>query len=108
MNAPLRICRNIWILGNEQTDTTITISIHVEGVYDEYKGNYSVTIPLVVDEDEDNAFWSFNDEPIFINGNGNKCIWKQDSNQWLIGNCDELGVNKGFAHMKDCKCPWPR
>ena len=68
----------------------------------------NLTYRFCLDDNEDNAFWSFNDEPILINGNGNKCIWKQDSNQWLIGNCDELGVNKGFAHMKDCKCPWPR
>ena len=65
-----------------------------------------MTIPVV--EDEENLY-SFNDEPIFINENGTKCIWMQENGTWWIGNCDAITKNdNGFAFMKDCKCPWPR
>ena len=98
-------------VGNEFTNESLKISLTVEGLdsYDEYRGNYSITIKLAGDnEDEDYSF--LNNEPIFVqeNGNNSNCIWKQDNGMWWIGNCDEIGNNNGFAFMNNCDCPWPR
>ena len=79
----------------------------VEGIYEEYEGNYSATIAVLDVDNEDNVYF-FNKEPIFVNENGNKCIWKQNISMWWIGNCEEIGQNKGFAYMNNCKCPWPK
>ena len=76
-------------------------------MHDEYEGNYSATIAVVDVDNADNVYF-FNNEPIFVNENGNKCIWKQDINMWWIGNCEEIGQNKGFAYMNNCQCPWPK
>ena len=73
-------------------------------MYDEYEGNYSAIIAVVDVDNEDNVYF-FNNEPIFTNENGNKCLWKQNTELWLAGNCDEMGQNKGFP-LDGCDCPW--
>ena len=78
--------------------------LHVQGLYDQYVGNYSATIPLT----EENTGFELNNESVFIDENSDNCIWKGEFNTWWIGVCDDVGQNKGFAYMKDCKCPWPR
>jgi len=60
-------------------------------------------IPAV--DDEDNVYF-FNDEPIFTNENGHKCLWKQTTGLWWAGNCDDIGQNKGFPLDDRCHCPW--
>jgi hypothetical protein len=87
------------------TNTSIKINILVQGIFEEYNGQYSVSIPVV--EDEENVY-SYNGEPIFSNKYGTKCIWKLDEETWLIGNCSAIGEDYSFALMKDCKCPWAR
>merc|ERR1719367_1235787 len=52
------------------------MTVYVHGIYDEYNGLYSALIPLQFDEEN---VYIYNNEPIFINENGNKCIWKQVS-----------------------------
>ena len=96
-----------WILGNELNNKTIKITLHVEGLDDDYQGKYSLTRPFAVDDGDDNIY-KYNNEPYFINENSNKCIWKDDTTTWWIGNCDEIGESKGFAYTNDCQCPWPR
>merc|ERR1719367_2695246 len=78
------------------------MTVYVHGIYDEYNGLYSALIPLQFDEEN---VYIYNNEPIFINENGNKCIWKQVSGLWIgwivnaawigdrwwIGNCNEIG-----------------
>jgi len=79
----------------------------VQGLFEEYNGHYSHSATIPVVEDEENLY-SYNDEPIFRNENGTKCIWMQENGIWWIGNCDEITKSdNGFAYMKDCKCPWP-
>ena len=82
------------------------IMLHVQGSYEDYTGNYSIVIPLAVeDEDSEDIDRFINDEPILIHENGNKCIWKNET--WWIGNCEDLGQKTGFVSMSDCNCPWP-
>ena len=85
------------------TNKTIKITLHVEGLDDNYQGKYSFTV-----NEEDDNIKLVNNETYFINENGNKCIWKDDTTTWWIGNCDEIGESKGFAYTNDCQCPWPR
>ena len=93
-------------VGNEFTNESAKISLTVEGLYsDKYGGNYVTTIKLAGNIENDGFI---NKEPIFIQENGNNCIWKQDNGMWWIGNCDEIGNKNGFAFMNDCDCPWPR
>merc|ERR1712223_2008407 len=93
-------------VGNEFTNDSAKISLTVEGLYsDKYGGNYVTTIKLAGNIENDGFL---NKEPIFIQENGNNCIWKQDNGMWWIGNCDEIGNNNGFAFMNNCDCPWPR
>ena len=91
------------------TNETITINLLVEGSFNDYNGNYSVMIPVDNSHNEENVYFLSN-EPIFIyeNGNKSKCIWKEDTDTWWIGDCGEIGQSRGFAFMKDCTCPWPR
>ena len=99
------------------TNKTLQITIHVEGSHKEYNGNYSTTIPIQTQVDENNTIffvdddeniYNLNDEPFFCNENNSYCVWKQDTGVWWIGNCEDKGKDIGFAYMKDCKCPWPR
>ena len=99
------------------TNKTLQITIYVEGSHKEYNGNYSTTIPIQIQVDENNTIffvdddeniYNLNDEPFFSNENGSYCVWKQDTGVWWIGNCEDKGKDIGFAYMKDCKCPWPR
>ena len=99
------------------TNKTLQITIYVEGSHKEYNGNYSTTIPIQIQVDENNTtffvdddenIYNLNDEPFFSNENGSYCVWKQDTGVWWIGNCEDIGKDVGFAYMKDCKCPWPR
>jgi len=88
--------------GNELKNKTIKITLHVEGLDDDYQGKYSFTMPFAVDEEDDNIY-KFDFKMV----NGNKCIWKANTSTWWIGNCDQIGESKGFAYTKDCQCPWP-
>jgi len=92
--------------GAEDAHGSVKISLTVEGLdnYHEYRGNYSITIKLGGNIENDGFI---NKEPIFIQEIGNNCIWKQDNGIWWIGNCDEIGNNNGFAFMNNCHCPWP-
>ena len=99
------------------TNKTLQITIYVEGSHKEYNGNYSTTIPIQIQVDENNTIffvdddeniYNLNDEPFFSNENNSYCVWKQDTGVWWIGNCEDKGKDIGFAYMKDCKCPWPR
>ena len=97
------------------TNKTLQITIYVDGSHQEYNGNYSTTIPIQFDDndtkffvDDDENMYNLNDEPFFSNENGSYCVWKQDTGVWWIGNCEDIGLDAGFAYMKDCKCPWPR
>ena len=99
------------------TNKTLQITIYVEGSHKEYNGNYSTTIPIQIQVDENNTIffvdddeniYNLNDEPFFSNENNSYCVWKQDTGVWWIGNCKDKGKDIGFAYMKDCKCPWPR
>ena len=83
------------------------MTVTVQGLYNEYNGNYSVIITLPILTAEDN-FNFLNNEPIFTNENGTKCIWKENNDKWWIGRCDEVGLSKGLAYMNNCTCPWPR
>ena len=60
------------------TNETLTINVLVEGMYDEYEGNYSATIAVLDVDNEDNVYF-FNNEPIFsmkmaINVSGSKIL----------------------------------
>ena len=99
------------------TNKTLQITIYVEGSHKEYNGNYSTTIPIQIQVDENNTIffvdddeniYNLNDEPFFSNENNSYCVWKQDTGVWWIGNCEDKGKDIGFAYMIDCKCPWPR
>ena len=99
------------------TNKTLQITIYVEGSHKEYNGNYSTTIPIQIQVDENNTIffvdddeniYNLNDEPFFSNENNSYCVWKQGTGVWWIGNCEDKGKDIGFAYMKDCKCPWPR
>ena len=99
------------------TNKTLQITIYVEGSHKEYNGNYSTTIPIQTQVDENNTIffvdddeniYNLNDEPFFSNENNSYCVWKQDTGVWWIGHCEDKGKDVGFAYMKDCKCPWPR
>jgi len=81
----------------EITNDTVKMTVQVQGL------NYSFEIPTI--DEEDNIYF-FNNEPIFINENGNKCLWKQNTGLWWAGNCEDIGQNKGLKFIESCKCPW--
>merc|ERR1712062_235691 len=90
--------------GNELTNEKIKITLEVQGIDKDYKGKYSFNMPLTVDGEDNSVL--INNEPYFINQDGNKCIWKKNAT-WWIGNCTEIDQNNGFAFMDNCDCPWP-
>ena len=55
---------------------------------------------------------SFNDTPlineelVFLNEEKNYCLWKQVTEIWWIGKCENVGENFGIAYMDDCDCPY--
>ena len=67
-----------------------------EGIFGRYKVNVKSfnDTPLI------------NEELVFLNEEKNYCLWKQVTEIWWIGKCENVGENHGIAYMDDCDCPY--